>query len=277
MKKLIFAIATVCLALTTVSCERDLAIFTYDENPCVFFPSASMPLDMDGTDGGKILVPVNRLNTKGDLETAVTFEDLSDGLFSCSQTIVSFKDGEDVAYVTVNYSDLSSFAAFTDYPFSLAIQGIKFAQVASVGKGSPYVVAEAHLKIHYNSLGTGSFVDKFFYENPETWDVEISNAVEDASHFYLHSIYQDGVDTHFYIEGGEFVAPYYISTGVDSGGWGEYIYMIEGISVDPINKALVIDAYLSDEASLESYSYGATQLIFTLPAGFDLSLFGLTD
>lgn len=202
MKKIFFAIATVCLALTTVSCDRDLAKFSYDDNPCVYFESGSMTFDMNASDGGVITVPVKRLNDKGNIEVPFTFTDGSEGLFSCTQNTVNFKDGETEATITVNHSDLSKFKLFTKYPFTLNISGGKYVEVSGIGNGKPYVTAKAQKEVVKTTLGTAT-IDSEWYE--DVLEATVACAEEEKNHYYIYDVYGAGAgyDLEFVVNGNE--------------------------------------------------------------------------
>lgn len=260
MKKIIFAIATVCLALTAVSCERNLSTFTYDGKPCPYFSAKSINLQINAEDGGKVMVPVSRINTEGDAVVPFTFTDNSDGLFSCDQSTISFKDGEADAYIAVNHANLSEFAPFATYNFDVTLQGNEYIEVAASGVPSSTIKVQKEINVSKSDTPIG----KTSIENPfkgTATDRDVYTDKEISTYYFVENVYGSGYDLEFYVDGEDVIVTsnekpvYYYPNNGDV-----YIYDAVG---EADGKNITIEAEYYLEAI--GYSFGTIALEFTLP------------
>jgi len=264
MKKIIFAIATVCLALTAVSCERNLTTFTYDGKQCPYFSGESINLEISAEDGGKVMVPVSRINTKGGADIPFTFIDNSDGMFSCNQSTVSFKDGEDEAYITVSHVDVSEYAPFATYNFNLTLQGNEYIEVAGTGAQSSTVKIKKKVVITKADEPLGkTTVNSQFVGKTLSKDLYCAN--EEATYYFVDNIYGSGYDLEFYInpETKEVIVTSNEKPLFYYEGYGDvYIYDAVGVLSEDGKTVTISSEYYLDAIG---YSFGICNDVITLP------------
>lgn len=177
MKKNIFKSLTVlaCIAMSVfASCNTDAEgeIYTPDATENCSFASSQMIVELTADYGGVVKVPVYRGTSEGDasVQLAYSMDEEAAAIFSITNSEVSFKDGESVGYLEVNYTSMDDLGATTKYSIDLSISETSL---------SPSAEAELALQIQrkltWENIGTGVYYSQFF---GQSWPQPVEKAAE---------------------------------------------------------------------------------------------------
>lgn len=265
MKKLLYFVAALGMLVLGTSCERDLAIFEYDDETAgVTFASEDQIFSMLPTDGNKILVEMVRGNIKGDVSIPVEITDYTEGVFTPEKSSFDFKDGENKAYLAFSYPSIENFGGET-YEIDIKIAESALGHLSP--NGIEVVTVQATRQLTEVSLGVGHFVDPVLYESE--WDQEICTTEEAPSMFYLKDCFADGKNVIFNVNNGVFTIADAFDTGcVYSASYGNFGIRSAAIAFDAATRTITITGILClPSVSYDFCPFGCT---FTLPADFDV-------
>lgn len=223
MKKFNFIYLALALVgvISLASCEHKYADFTpgaKDANLGVYFPSVD-PIVVTAEDIS-VNIKVARLNTAGDAEVSVRYDDFESGIFTMPKSVL-FAAGESEANILVQF-DASEFTPGKQYPVLIQLDSTEASQygvaenIFQIGIAEPWVALE----------GKGQYRDDFMgpmYGGPSGIIVEanwVQHALEQNRYRIVEPFAKNAVP---YIIGGvpedmTFTTPGYIEFVVKEGG-----------------------------------------------------------
>lgn len=202
MKKYIFVLLIGFVCLTSCS-EHDGTIYSGDEVQALF-RAKSYTYEVVEADKGTLIVKLYRGNVKGNADVQLTLtspdldaETLTELDFKLKSNTASFKDGENVTDVLVEYN-FDAFGVTDVYKLTLAItdknQGPLYSSAAAYGS----TTLSVSQKLTFVSLGEFDFVSNFF--DGDTWKQTLARAEEDPNVFRLIDCYYKGYSLTFVMD-----------------------------------------------------------------------------
>lgn len=216
MKKILFLISIITVFLLASSCRQEGVKYELGDKIEVSFPSTIVNFSMVAADGNKITVEMWRGNTVGAATVPVTITDKTGGIFTPEKNQFDFADGENKAYLTFTYPDLSKFGG-EKYEIELAVTDDT--QVSPNGNEKMKITAQR--KLTFRSLGVGTFTSEFY---EDSWPQEVQKA-EEADYYRLPDCYYKGYPIEFSVTDGK------ISFAKQPMGWNHSTYGM--VSWDP--------------------------------------------
>lgn len=251
--KYAFAVLAVVLA---ASCTNDKELFDFTENPGPGATFVSSKLSLPGLkaeDGGKVLVPLYRSNTKGTASVAVAVEG-GEGVFTPTKAAVEFADGESLGYLQFTYD----FEALSAKPtnITVAIANEEDAAIDAVTATTFTLVKQ----LTYEPAGEGVYYSDWYGEE---WAQEVYKAKE-GNYFILPSCWVSGVDFSFFCDGTT-VDWYTTSTGYNYGSYGPLALNIVDAAMYGLELVVSVEYYLPE---YYNYNFGGGVEVFVFPEGF---------
>lgn len=261
MKKTLFYTFLAGLLLTVTSCQTEPVLYQFTDGfSDVSFAAATAKFSMTADDGNKIVVELQRGNTKGSADINVVIDDKTDGVFQPSASVFHFNDGEARSQITFTYPDINLFGGET-YEIDITVEDPS--QVSPSGISTCTV--KASRKLTMKSIGVGTYYSDYWEEE---WPQELLKA-EEADYYELPDCWVSGVPFAFMVVDGEiqWLTGY---TGYDHSSYGQiwlsYYYPME---VDFDGKTIIICTSYDVPQIENSFGPGYYE-IFTLPEGVTL-------
>jgi hypothetical protein len=255
MKRYRFCFSIVALTAALVSCDdgNTAAIYTDGGEPKVAFASSVLVRSLIPADSSKILVPIYRTSTKGtEPEVTLSFTPgtAASGLFTLTDTTVSFEEGSAVAYAEIAYPAINNLSATTTYSMTLSIPDTVVWSPSQVST----ISISLSRQLTFESYGTGVFTSTFF---GQSWEQPILKAKE-GSVYKLTDWISTGYDFMFSVNSDNTVSFEKQNTGYYYSDTYGYIYFKQNSN------------YTSRQTGNTVYLYG--NYVFTSGAGWSVKL-----
>ncbi len=194
MKKIILLTGVIAVLFMASSCQQEGVKYALGDKAEVSFPSTLVNFSMVAADNNQITVELWRGNTKGAVSIPVTITDKTGGVFTPEKAQFDFAEGENKAYLTFTYPDLTQFGG-EKYEIELVVTDDS--QVSPNGNEKMKIFAQR--KLTFKSLGTGTFTSEFF---EESWPQVVQKA-EEAEYYRLPDCYYKGYPIEFSVKDGK--------------------------------------------------------------------------
>jgi len=211
MKKIILLTGVIAVLFMASSCQQEGVKYALGDKAEVSFPSTLVNFSMVAADNNQITVELWRGNTKGAVSIPVTITDKTGGVFTPEKAQFDFAEGENKAYLTFTYPDLTLFGG-EKYKIELLVTDDS--QVSPNGNKKMEITAQR--KLTFKSLGIGTFTSEWF---EESWPQEVQKA-EEADYYRLPDCYYKGYPIEFSIVEGK------IRYALQPSGWTTSLGMV---------------------------------------------------
>lgn len=188
MKKIkLFTLAGVIGALSLVSCNQDFERAPYDTSADTrySFLQSNLALELSSSDDGQFPIVVTRSKAANAENIGLAITD-ANGIFTLASSTADFAAGEFQTNVIVNF-DLSKLKLEA----STCVVGFADADLPLSSSQSTTTV-RATLRPTWEDMGTGTYVNEFFFDDPEERTIQkasegeyyrILDAIVEGTHF----------------------------------------------------------------------------------------------
>lgn len=169
----ICVVITFCLTAFT-SCSTDAEGTIYKMNGDEFaFASSQMNVEVMAENNGIIKVPVYRSNKNTEASTNISLDEatIAEGIFSLSNSTVTFAKGESVGYAELKFGSIDNLGATNKYEMVLTINNEAQLSPSQLGQ----IKVSAQRKLTWESFGTGVYFSEIF---GDSWSQPIEKAAE---------------------------------------------------------------------------------------------------
>lgn len=221
MKNILKYTLSVLFVASLASCTTEKVQYDFQANPGPHVTFQSDKLKLPGVteeDNNKLFVPLYRANLNGEATVAVAL-DCPEGLLELASETVTFKDGESVAQIELNYD----YSQLTAKPESVTLSIVDEKDLAFEGYASTTFSFVKYL--NYELVGTGYYYSYAFGD----WEQDVYKA-EGEDYYRLPDCWAKGTDFLFYCDG-ETVEWYTEDTGFAYASYGNLFLDVESAEV----------------------------------------------